>query len=334
MRTRFESHDDLAELPYFRLNEAGRLSLDIDPGYLAIDMHTHLALTYGGLRGPDLHAEHPHTHHYLPTTSPLDLQGYANNNIHPTALRQLQRDLTLRSVGAGGLRATHTGPNLRREMREMGYSHAVILPIDLPVLSNNTAAYLDVARRGPELIAFGSVHPVWRKPGEHLQRQKREGIRGVKLHPAVQLFAPEGERAMTIYRLCADLRLPVLMHAGPVGIETGLGRRLTQMRRYERAIQENPGTTFVLGHSGARQPEIALELAQRHANVWLELSGQGLDSIRTLLRDGPADRIVLGSDWPFYHLAVPLSKVLLATEHDAGLRRAVLRENAARLLGL
>ena len=156
----------------------------------------------------------------------------------------------------------------------------------------------------------------------------------MKLHPAVQLFSPDGPRAMAIYRLCADLNLPVLLHAGPVGIETALGRMFSQMNRYERAVREHPRTTFILGHAGARQPEIALLLAQRHRNVWLECSSQGLPTLQRLLKEGPAERIVFGSDWPFYHLAVPLSKMLLATEHDAGLRRAVLHDNAARLLGL
>ena len=334
MKTRFATHDELTTLPYFRLNASGRLSLAIDLGYSAIDMHTHLSLSYGGLPGPDLTAEHPRTHHYLPVEHPLDLRGYANANYRSGVVRELRRDLSVRSLTAGGMRATHTGPNLRRELREMGFSHAVILPIELPVLSENTTAYLAVARSVPELIAFGSVHPLSRRPGERLESQQRQGSRGLKLHPAVQMFSPGAARAMTLYRLCADLRLPVLIHAGPVGIETGLGRRLTQMRLYEAPVRENPRTTFVLGHSGARQPEIALELARRYSNVWLELSGQGLETIRQLLAEGPVDRIVLGSDWPFYHLAVPLSKVLLATEHDSGLRRAVLRDNAARLLGL
>ena len=51
------------------------------------------------------------------------------------------------------------------------------------------------------------------------------------------------------------------------------------------------------------------------------------------LAEGPTDRIMHGSDWPFYHLAISIAKVLIATEGDAALRRAVLWENAARLFG-
>ncbi len=334
MKTRFANHAALAELPYFRINEAGNLSLALELGYSIIDAHTHLALSYGGIAPADLKAASPRTLHYLPVESALDLEGYVNSNIDPVALKALRHDLTLRSLTSGGMRATHTAPNLIREMREMGYGHAVLLPIELPVLSDNASAYLGAVPDTGELIAFGSVHPLWPRAGEILAEQKKRGIRGVKLHPAVQLFAPDGERAMRIYRLCADLDLPILIHSGPVGIETGMGRNLTQMNRYEAAVRENPRTTFVLGHAGARQPEIALALAQKYPNVWLELSGQGIEWVRRILAEAPRDRLVLGSDWPFYHLVVPLVKLLMATEDDAGLRRAVLRDNAARLLRL
>ena len=48
----------------------------------------------------------------------------------------------------------------------------------------------------------------------------------------------------------------------------------------------------------------------------------------------PADRVLYGTDWPFYHQALTLARVLIATEDDPALRRAVLHDNAARLLDL
>jgi predicted TIM-barrel fold metal-dependent hydrolase len=104
--------------------------------------------------------------------------------------------------------------------------------------------------------------------------------------------------------------------------------------RYERAIVENPRTTFVLGHAGALQMEEALALAKRYTNVYLETSCQSLGNVKRILDEGPGDRILFGSDWPFYHQAIPLAKVLLASEGRPALRRQVLWENAARLFGI
>ena len=44
--------------------------------------------------------------------------------------------------------------------------------------------------------------------------------------------------------------------------------------------------------------------------------------------------LLYGTDWPFYHQALTLARVLLATEDRPELRRAILHDNAARLLGL
>jgi len=44
------------------------------------------------------------------------------------------------------------------------------------------------------------------------------------------------------------------------------------------------------------------------------------------------DRILFGSDWPVYPQALPLAKLLLATEDAPSARLNILRENAKRLL--
>ena len=118
-----------------------------------------------------------------------------------------------------------------------------------------------------------------------------------------------------------------------------MGRELSQLKHYWRAVADNPKVTFLLGHSGALQFEQALELAQQYENVWLELSCQRVANVKRMVEEGPADRIVLGSDWPWYHQAMPISKVLLATEHLGKAdrrrhRRRIFHDNAARLLGL
>jgi predicted TIM-barrel fold metal-dependent hydrolase len=78
----------------------------------------------------------------------------------------------------------------------------------------------------------------------------------------------------------------------------------------------------------------ALDYARRYDNVWLEISSQSVGNIGRLLDTLGDERIMFGTDWPFYHQAVPLAKVLMATEGQPATRARVLRGNAARLLGL
>ena len=331
--TRLASSLDLARLPYFTLREGRLAAANRDAIWPAADVHAHLALGLNRLR-VDLHAGHGAVRHYLPQERPLDLDAYMNRNFTEGDLRRLKLDLTVSSLGAGGMRATHTVPNLLGEMRDLGLAATVLLPIEFRVLSENAEIYLDAVAGEPGLVTLGSVHPQSPGAAERLARQKARGARGVKIHPAVQGIRPDHPAAMALYPVCADLGLPVLFHAGPVGIEGKRARERCRMVHYARPIAENPRTRFVLGHSGALEFEEALALARAHDNCWLETASQGLSNVCRVVAEGPPDRIMHGSDWPFYHQAPSLAKALLATEGRPGARRRLLWENAARLFAL
>lgn len=331
--SQFRNHRDLCRLPYFDLRD-GHLVLS-DPSFgPSVDAHTHLALSFLRTVTVDLRKEHRDTEHYVPMDRALDLDVYMNRNFTPWDLQQMKADLTHNALRNAGMRRTHTLPNLLREMHDLGISHSVLLPVELPFISRNAETYLELTAATPEILCFGSVHPYGWKPLARLDQQKRQGARGVKIHPAIQMIYPDDRRAMKVYRHCGELGLPVLWHCGPVDIEPEAGRRRSQVRLYEKPIAENPDTTFVLGHAGALQPEVALAFANRYSNVWLEVASQSLPVIRTLLDKAPADRLMMGSDWPFYHQATAVAKVLVATEGAEAARRRIQYDNAARLFGL
>lgn len=332
---RFDSLIDLARLPWFAQSDEQRLVLrDRSVGPIA-DLHTHLAQAYLRPISVDLQRLHPETQHYLPSCCAIDLDVYANQNMSPEIVRELTRDLTLRSVGSRGMRATHTIPNLLREMDEIGVRTALLLPIDYPVLSNNADSALAAAQaKSDRLLSFGSVHPWAFEAEKRLDAQLARGARGIKVHPAVQMMRPDARRARRLYGMAGEREMIVFWHCGPAGIEPKLGQQLNQVKRYEAPIAEQPRTTFVLGHSGARQFEQALELQRRYPNVWLETSSQSLSNVRRMIEQGDPTRIVHGSDWPFYHPAISVAKVLIATEGKPDARHRVLWGNASRLLGL
>jgi predicted TIM-barrel fold metal-dependent hydrolase len=335
--TRFESTLDLARLPWFEVRGGSRLAVrqdardEVGP---VIDMHTHLALGYLRRLRIDLHAETPAVAYYLPLSLPVDLDLYSNRNLDAAAMFAMKADVSVLGLTGQGMRTTHTAPNLVRDLRALGIRHAVVLPFDLPFGARNAEALLDAARRYPELLPFGSVHPFDRDAERRLVDQRATGAQGIKLHPNGQFIAPDHPRTVTLCGRCGAHGLPVLFHCGPVGIEPAAARRRCQVSRYERTVAENPETTFVLGHSGALQYEEAIRFAERYPNTFFELSCLGLPALRQVLDTVPTDRVLYGTDWPFYHQGLTLARVLIATEGDRALRRAVLHDNAAKLMGL
>lgn len=330
--SRFTSLFDLARLPWFGLSEEGRLVMkDPSVGPIA-DLHTHLALAYVRPPSVDYGALHPETQHYLPSCCAIDLDVYANQNMSREIVRELKRDLTWRSLGPRGMRATHTIPNLLREMEETGIRASLLLPIDFPVLSDNAKIALSAAKSTSKILSAGSVHPFASDPERRLDAQLAAGARGIKMHPSVQLVRPDTRRAKRLYRMCAEREMFVFWHCGPAGIEPKIGQYLNQVRFYEEPIRQNPRTIFLLGHSGARQFEQALALQKAYPNVWLETSSQSLSNVRRMVLEADPDRVVHGSDWPFYHPAISVAKILIATEDRPDIRRKFLWSNAARLL--
>src|SRR5438309_33269 len=108
-QARFEDVMALARLPYFEAIGPERLALADRSLGPSLDVHTHLALTYGPrARTVDLGRETERVEHYLPVRGrPIDLDLYQNQNYSPDDFKRLARDLTLASVTCSGMRATH-----------------------------------------------------------------------------------------------------------------------------------------------------------------------------------------------------------------------------------
>lgn len=339
----FEGYQDLQRLPYFRLDEAGllRIAIDLPPTF---DFHAHLGWSYFLAPPVDLLARTPVVHYLMDCDAErppceLDLDVYVNSNFTPAMHRKLSWETITSLLWGSRAAQTHTIPNLLAEMDRTGVAKAALLPIAVRLLGSRDATreVLQALRRSatPErLVPFASVHPHDPKAASDLADYARHGVRGVKLHPEMQRFYPDDERAMPVYEACARLGLPVIFHAGRSGIEPEFLRPYALLRRYERPIREFPQVQFVLGHAGARDVEEAVQLARKYDNVWLELSSQGVTSIYNLHKTLGSERLLYGSDWPFYPQAVALAKILLVTEHTLEARIRILGGNAERLLAM
>jgi len=336
---RFRGYRGLAELPWFELSPEGRLRTAVElPGI--IDVHTHLGMSlYAPL---DQTRRSERVRHLLDcdATDPgceLDLDVYVNANFSEAAHAALSREFVAGAVGLGEATRTHTAANLLAEMDDVGVARAAVLPIELalPFAGSLAERWSQAIREGgwgERLLPFASVHPGDGDAAAKLRALAAAGARGVKLHPELQRFFPDAPEAMALYGTCQELGLPVIFHAGRSGIEPERIRKFALLRRYEPAVAAFPGVRFVFGHGGARDLEAAIPIARAHRNVWLDLSSLGVSQIdRALGALGP-ERLVFGSDWPFYHLATTLAKVLIVTGGEVAARDAILRGNAEALL--
>jgi hypothetical protein len=341
---RYAGYRGLSELPWFELDPDGELRCVADDLPPAIDIHCHLGMSMLLAPEIDLQARVPRVRHLLDcdATNPgcdLDLDVYINANFSEDDLWELRKGALAQLTWGSAAAATQTIPSLLAEMDAAQVGEALILPISfgLPFgddLSERWMAAIDEAGADRRLLRGASVHP--RDPDRiaKLERLAAAGARAVKLHPTMQRFYPDDPDVMDIYQACERLGLVVIFHAGRAGIEPEATHRYALPRHFEGAFSSFPKLDFVMGHAGARDTAEALPLALAYDNAWLGIHGQGVTTLAEMLEATGGERMLYGTDWPFYHLAATLAKVLIVTEGRPEQRDAVLRGNAERLLGL
>ncbi len=341
-------YQGLATLPYFEPTDDGRVRLtdeirqSVSPG---VDFHAHLGMSLMLAAPLDYHSHSSRPQYLIDCDHPkppceLHFDDYLNKIADEARLADMkERILSYGLPGRSDSANTQAIPSLVAEMDAMGVQHAVLLAVvpNLPFRNNPTLQWmeaLDQSEHKDRFVVFAGVYPKAATAVEQLREFVRLGARGVKLHPTMQQFYPDDRRYWPIYKFCQQARIPVFFHAGRAGIEPRKTRKYAVMDRYIGAVEAFPDVQFVFGHGGARDWESAWPIAASHDNVWLEIEGQGTRELKIILDGMGHERLLFGSDWPFYPLSATVARVLLATEDNPEARRAIFGENAYRLLSM
>jgi uncharacterized protein len=204
---------------------------------------------------------------------------------------------------------------------------------------------LAVARANPDvLIPFASVDP---HKGKLAVREARElieaGVRGFKFHPNTQAFWPNDRAWYPLYEVIADAGLIALFHSGTTGIGAGMpgggGVRLKYSNPMciDDVAADFPSLDIILAHPSFPWQEEALAIAVHKPNVFIDLSGWSPKYFPDILIQYTNTRLrrkmLFGSDFPLITPDRWLADFEQLPIKDE-VRPLVLKENAARLLGL
>ena len=227
---------------------------------------------------------------------------------------------------------------------------AVIFTVDAETVTGRPAVrneeIAEAAAANPDvLIPFASIDPNKGKRGvEEAKRLIRDfGMRGFKFHPNIQAFFPNDRVVYPFYEAIQEAGLPALFHTGHSGIGSGLpgggGIRLkySNPMYVDDVAVDFPELKIVLAHPSFPWQDEAISVALHKQQVYIDLSGwlpkyfppQLVQYANTALRD----RILFGSDYPMITPDRWLADFEQAPFEDE-VRPLILKENAARLLGL
>ena len=211
-------------------------------------------------------------------------------------------------------------------------------------ISNDEIA--QAAKRHPDvLIGFGSVDP-WKGQAavKEIRRCVEElGLRGMKFHPTTQAFMPNDRRFYDVWEECSRLGIPAIFHTGMSGIGagtpggSGIRLRYAQPLLLDDVAVDFPKLNIIAAHPSWPWQEEMLAIARHKANVYIDLSGWApkyfppslVQQANSLLQD----KCMFGSDFPLLSTERWL-KEFAELPIKAEVRPKILRENAARLLGV
>lgn len=213
-----------------------------------------------------------------------------------------------------------------------------------PPIPNEEIA--EAAAANPDvLIPFASIDP-WRgRSGVAALRRLAAAypIRGVKFHPSVQAFYPNDRAAYPLYEAMEELGLIALFHTGQTGIGAGVPGGAGIRLKYSNPIliddvaADFPGMPIILAHPSFPWQEEALSVALHKKQVYIDLSGWSpkyfppllIQYANSLLKD----KVLFGTDYPLLDPDKWLADFATQNFKDE-VRPKILKENAARLLGL
>jgi uncharacterized protein len=214
------------------------------------------------------------------------LKGGIDFHVHPVLIREMvSKYPELRSACRDTFYCGNAFQPLEVMLAELdvaGIDQAVLLPIDATT-SRGTKIYsneqiAEVCAMSPRFIGFASVDPhQGSAPSELREAIAKLGLRGLKLDPAMQEFEPSDRRYYPIYETAAELRIPILFHAG---LSFAPGSRLWRGHpsQFEGLAADFPGLHIVLAHLAWPWVIEAVALAIKYPNVYLDTSALYFDN--------------------------------------------------------
>ena len=222
-------------------------------------------------------------------------------------------------------------------MDEAGVDRSVVLHVVTKEAQHENVLRFAAEVCSDRLISFGSVLPTSVRALEYVWKISDEGLKGIKLHPALQRFRPDDRKFFPIYDLARALNLILTFH---VGFDPSYPEEMQARPDAIANVARNfPGLRIVAAHlGGLRMADDVLDSLAGSADIYMDTAycaGSWLDKgrFRDIVRKHGANRVLFGSDYP-WHLPKDEICAVRGLDISEEEKTMILGGNAAQLLGL
>jgi len=207
-----------------------------------------------------------------------------------------------------GLLVESTAEDLLESMQHLGIARALVIPH--PPLMPSPRVY-EITQSHEQLLPVIHVGKDSSTVTQDIEEGVSHGAVAIKLHPASDGLGPDSVHYRDILDLADQHELPVILHTGCFHTHVLYrGPEFGDPTQFESWFSEFPRVNFILAHMNMHEPDVAIDLASRFENLWLETSWQPAEAIGEAVRRVGAERVLFGTDWP-----------LLGSNQGIGLQR-------------
>lgn len=171
----------------------------------------------------------------------------------------------------------------------------------------------EVKKAEGRLIGFCTIDPFGGKKSLNFLSKNIEisGHRGLKLHPSFQEFYPNDQKCYPLYEKMQEYGLPVLFHTGSIGV-LPFKDFYSYPTHIDAVACDFPKLNIIIGHAGKIWHDEVVMLMRKHKNLYADIStnlGRSEEFkcmplswflYKVKIWAGNFDRILFGSDYPFY----------------------------------
>jgi predicted TIM-barrel fold metal-dependent hydrolase len=201
-----------------------------------------------------------------------------------------------------------------------------------------------VGAENPRLLPFITVNPAVmtsRQSAMHVaDLVDNRGARGMKLHTIGIRTYPDDPGLAGTFEVCQERGIPIVVHCGP----DARGYNWSTPASFVHVLENYPRLPLILAHLGGASWREIGTIADDFPQAWFDLSetvhwtdaerGATPAQLTELIASVGVERVMLGSDFPWYEPADTAALVDDLPGLSADERRAILGDNAARLLNL
>ena len=271
----------------------------------------------------DVHV-HPPTEEFVKTLGPL---------FEPT-IKYFRSDFKIKNF-----------KEFAEDLRSQGITKAFLLPLTSSIegLGRITNEHIaGICNSDPDLfIGFASFD----LKGDYVSELKYAinnlGLKGIKIHPQLQLIRPDDEKISKVFEIADENKLPVVIHTGITGIGAGvkggggLPLELGKPIYIDNLAIKYPNVNFIIAHFGWPWYEEALAVAYHKGNVFIDISGWSpkyipqivIKYMDSLLQD----KFLFGSDYPMLKPSRILNELKMLNLKNETLNK-ILYENAKKIV--